>query len=150
MKTSSRGFTVVELILVMVIASIVAAAAAPRLMDREAFQARGAATEVRAALRYAQKLAKAKNREVCVALAATSVTLRLNPSLTAGAACSQVVTRPGQGGPYTVTLPASASVAPTLGFRFDGQGRPSPNVNVNLSVGGTIPVVVAREVGRVQ
>lgn len=149
-RGASRGFTMVELILAMVIAGILAAVAAPRMIDRDAFQARGGASEVRAALRYAQKLAMAKNREICVALAATSVTLSLNPTLTAGAACSQAVTRPGQGDPYVVTLPASASLAPALGFRFDGQGRPSPNVNVNLTVGGTVPVLVAREVGRVQ
>jgi MSHA pilin protein MshC len=149
-RGASRGFTVVELIMAMVIAGILTAVAAPRMMDRDAFQARSGASEVRAALRYAQKLAMAKNREVCVVLAATSVTLRVNPSLTTGAACSQAVTRPGQGDPYVVALPASASLAPTLGFRFDGQGRPSPNVDMNLTVGGTVPVLVAREVGRVQ
>lgn len=149
-RGASRGFTLVELILALLIAGVLAAVAAPRLIDREAFQVRGGAAEVRAALRYAQKLAMAKNREICVAVATTSLTLTVNPSLTAGAACSQAVTRPGQGDPYVVMLPASAGLAPALGFRFDGQGRPSPNVNVNLTVGGTVPVLVAREVGRVQ
>lgn len=149
-RGTSRGFTLVELVLAMTIAAILTAVAAPRMIDREAFQARGGAAEVRAALRYAQKLAMAKNREVCVGLAATGVTLSVNPSLTAGAACSQAVTRPGEGSPYVVTLPASASLMPTLGFRFDGRGRPSPNVTMNLTVGGTVPVVVAREVGHVQ
>lgn len=145
-----RGFTLVELVLVLLIAGVLATVAVPRLIDRSAFQTRGAAAEVRTALRYAQKLAMAKNREVCVATAANGLTLSFNPTTTAGMACSQAVIRPGEGNPYTVTLPAGIALTAGVAFRFDGQGRPSPNAAVNLTVGGSVPLTVARETGYVQ
>jgi len=116
-----------------------------------AFQSRGAASEIRTALRYAQRLAMAKNREVCVTTTATVLTLMFNPSLVPGAACSQAVISPGGGSPnYIVTLPAGITLTPGLSFRFDAQGRPSPNAAVNMIVGGIIPVTVAHETGYVQ
>ncbi len=147
-RGACRGFTLVELVLALLIAGVLAAVAVPRLVDRGAFQTRGAAAELRTALRYAQKLAMAKNREVCVGLTATTVTLTLNPTQTAGAACSQPVTRPGEGNAYTVTLPAGTALTPAIGFRYDGAGRPS--AWTTYTVGGSIPVAVTRETGYVQ
>jgi len=49
------GFTVVELVAVIVIAGIIAAIAAPRFIGRDAFDARGAYGTLISSLRYAQK-----------------------------------------------------------------------------------------------
>lgn len=149
-RGASRGFTMVELVLVMLIAGVLAAVAVPRVVDRGAFQSRGGAAEVRAALRYAQKLAMAKNREVCVTIAVNGLTLRFNPTLTPGAACSQNVVRPDGGGNYAVTLPAGINLTPATTFRFDSAGRPVPNAALALAVGGSVAVTVARETGYVQ
>lgn len=145
-----RGYTVVELVTVLTLAGILAAVAMPRMINRDAFNVRGGAAEVRAALRYAQRVAMAKNREVCVAIAPTSLALNLNPTATPGAACTTPVSRPGAGNAYVVTLPGGVGLVPALGFRFDAQGRPVPNATLNLTVGGTVPVVISRETGRVQ
>jgi MSHA pilin protein MshC len=147
-RGACRGFTLVELVMVMMIAGVLATVAAPRMIDRSAFQTRGGAAEVRTALRYAQKLAMAKNREVCVMTAGTGLTLNFNPTMTTGAACSQPVIRPGEGNPYVVTLPVALTAG--VAFRFDRQGRPSPNVAVNLTVGGSVLITVERETGYVQ
>ena len=65
---SERGFSLVELILVMVIAGILAAVAVPRLVGRNSFDTRGFADQLGATVRYAQKLAVAQRRDVFVSL----------------------------------------------------------------------------------
>jgi len=154
-----RGFTLVELVLVLMIAGILATVAIPRMVDRSAFQTHGGAAEVRTALRYAQKLAMAKNRVVCVATTPTNLTLRFtNP--VGGAACNQTVARPdgdASNPTYTVTLPNGINLAsaPVTTFRFNAQGRPTNNAGVllntatTLTVGGTAQVRVEPETGYV-
>lgn len=158
-RGACRGFTLVELVLVIIIAAVLAAVAVPRMVDRRAFQTHGAAAEIRTALRYAQKLAMAKNREVCVTTTSTALTLMFeNPSVP-GSVCNQDVVRLG-GNPaptppppavttYTVTLPNGITLAPVpLPFSFDNLGR--PNVGVNFVVGGSASVTVEPVTGYVR
>jgi MSHA pilin protein MshC len=53
------GFTLVELVTVLVILAIVAAVAAPRFADNAVFNQRGYADEIAASLRYARRIAVA-------------------------------------------------------------------------------------------
>ncbi len=70
-----HGFTLIELIMVMVIVGILAVFVAPRFFDANVFKSRGFADQVQATLRYAQKEAIAQHRNVCVAMTASAVTL---------------------------------------------------------------------------
>ena len=153
-RSASRGFTLVELVLVMIIGGVLAAIAVPRMVDRSAYQTRGGASEVRTALRYAQRLAMAKNREVCVTTTANNLMLRFTP--VPGPACSELVIGPDGDvfNTYTVTLPTGITAG--VAFRFDGQGRPitlPPNTQQTLVVGGaggTGTITVRPETGYVQ
>ena len=60
----SGGFTLVELVAVLIVLGIVAAVAAPRLFDMAAFSERGFADEIGASLRYARRIAIASSCNV--------------------------------------------------------------------------------------
>ena len=157
-----RGFTLVELVLVIIIAGVLAAVAVPRMVDRSAFQTHGVASDVRTALRYAQRLALAKGLDVCVTTTLVP-DLTLSFSLVAGGLCDQQVRRPDGAQNldgswnYVVTPPAGITLTSTVPtFRFDGQGRPitiPPNTAINFTVsaaGSTISIPVVPETGYVQ
>src|SRR5450759_481254 len=93
---NQRGFSLVELIMVMVIIGILAAVAAPRFFNANVFQSRGFADQVQASLRYAQKEAIAQHRNVCVAMTASDITLKIASVSGAGSACDKNLVLPGQ------------------------------------------------------
>jgi MSHA pilin protein MshC len=60
------GFTLIELIVVMVLIGVLGAIGASRFFDRSAYDAAAYGEQLRAMVRYAQKLAIAQNRNVFV------------------------------------------------------------------------------------
>ncbi|MBU1777435.1 MAG: prepilin-type N-terminal cleavage/methylation domain-containing protein, partial [Gammaproteobacteria bacterium] len=58
------GFTLVEMITIIVILGIISVVAMPRFADTDAFRNRATADQVAAALRYAQKVAIASHAPV--------------------------------------------------------------------------------------
>lgn len=67
-----RGFTIVELIMVIVILGIISAVAVPRFFDRKVFDERFYFEEVLSIVRYAQKLAVASGCRIQVRLDSAS------------------------------------------------------------------------------
>jgi MSHA pilin protein MshC len=67
------GFTLVEVVSVLVIFAILALVALPRFFDRQVFDARIFHGQVQSMLRHAQKIAIAQNRNVHVRLNGTSL-----------------------------------------------------------------------------
>lgn len=146
-RGTSRGFTMVELILVIVVAGILASVAAPRMLGRTGFDTRGFADQVAATVRFAQKLAVAQHTDVHVRLTASDVTLCYD------AACATLAPGPGGEKPYTVSTPngvAIASPVPTLDF--DAGGRPvnlAARLDIQVNGSGTHHVFVEQETGYV-
>ena len=126
-RVSMGGFTLIELIMVILIMGILAVYAAPRVFDNKDFYARGFHDETLAYLRYAQKTAIAQRRTVCVTFPSTSqLTLAISQNA-ASVDCSTSVTLTGPNG--TTTLSAKPGVAynapPPTSFNFNGLGQPT-------------------------
>lgn len=138
----SIGFTLIELVMVIVILSILSVVVLPKFWDNSAFQARGFADQVLATLRYAQKSAIAQHQNVCVNLAATSVTLTIN------ATCSLPFYLPDRqsnslNAPSGITLTTTAAA-----LTFDALGRASTAATITIS-GITPSITVEAETGYV-
>lgn len=133
-RPHQRGFTLIELIMVIVILGVLAVFAAPRIFNSNDFNARGFHDETLAFLRYAQKAAIAQRRTVCVAFSApspASATLTI-ASAAATNTCDTSLTGPNKscaGGPtgpsgcITAKSGVAYSVTP-MNFNFDGLGQP--------------------------
>lgn len=141
-----RGFTLLELILVMAIAGILAAVAVPRMVGNNSFDTRGFTDQLAATVRFAQKLAIAQHRDVFVALTANTATLCYD------SACAGLAPGPGGETPYTVTAPNGVTIAsPVAALRFDAGGRPNIAAPLQITVNGAgaYSVRVERETGYV-
>ncbi len=117
---NQRGFTLTELITVIVIVGILSVAVLPRFAGTDAFQQRGAADQVKSALRFAQKAAVAKHASVSV-------------TVTQGATdCATTLA----GLTLTCTVAVLDSGAVTYTFNALGQ-LTTPAAPATLTIGGT-------------
>lgn len=126
-RPPARGFTLVELIVILIIVGIIAVVAIPRLRGVAAFNTQGYTDRVMESLRYAQKQAIAKRRNVCVAFTASSVSFTYASVGGSGAACDTNLSGPAGQNPY-VEVPENKSVVTfspvPAGLTFDALGRP--------------------------
>lgn len=90
-RRRQRGFTLVELVLVMLLVTVLGALGAARLADREPFALQGAADQLLSGLRLAQATAISQRRSVHVVLSAQPARL----DLCLDAACAQPLATPG-------------------------------------------------------
>lgn len=151
-----RGFTLVELVVVIVVTGILAVAVGARLLSRSGFEARGYDDQAQALVRYAQKAAIAQRRPVRVYLNGADLSACFDDN--SDGDCSDAgeapVQDPGSGNPLAIVAPAGVVFALTpSAFSYDGLGRPAPDgqytVSVSVSGEGTRNFTVERETGYV-
>lgn len=144
-----HGFTMIELILVIVIAGILAAVVGPRFFDRQVFDERLYFEEALAAVRYGQKLAVASGCLVQVSLNGAGYRLRRAENCTAGGFTNEVQGPDGQA-PFAAVVPNGVNIVagnPPFPVVFDSLGRPSSAASAAI---GTFIISVNADTGLVQ
>lgn len=135
----------VELVTVILIVGIVAAAVMPRFFDRNTFDERGFYDQTISTLRYAQKVAIAQHRFVCVSFPANN-SLTLTQGTTS--ACGGPLVSPS-GTPYPLTgSNVTFTSYPVAGFFFDALGRSSAAQDITVGSYAT-HIIVEAETGYV-
>ncbi len=134
------GFTLIELVMVMVVVAVLAVFVAPRLVSLADFNARGFHDETASLLRFAQKSAIAQRRPVCVVFAAAGATLRIDAdrnSATGSAGCEADLTGPRGESPGSLAARGSVQYTTTPAtVVFDGLGSPGAGVVITVAGAG--------------
>jgi MSHA pilin protein MshC len=135
-----RGFTLVELVMVIVLLGVLSVYAVPRMINTGDFFARGFHDQSMAYLRYAQKTAIAQRRTVCVTLSANAISLRIAGAAGSNTCADNLMGPDGSLDPIDNTpklmardgvsmfqVGAGGASVPPLSFNFDALGQPVDN-----------------------
>jgi prepilin-type N-terminal cleavage/methylation domain-containing protein len=149
------GFTLTELVVVILIAGILGAVAVPRLLDSSDIDQAGAVSEVKAALQYARKTSIYSRRHVCVSVAGNQLSLTRDPVLPESVTtpnCSQTLDLPvSRAGcaKNAVCPPAGVSIGMAPASFIFSAGRGAASVAAIVTIAG-VPVTVDATTGIAQ
>lgn len=153
MPAPARGFTMPELIAVILIISVLAVVALPRLDAALLLRTDTTRDQVVSALRLAQHTAVSHRRLVCAQIASQSVTLQIAPAQPA-TSCSATLAGPvgaaqvvSQGTTSTLSPAGTLYFQPSGRITSDGAGVTAGQWQVAIS-GGTA-ITVTGETGHV-
>ena len=155
-----RGFTLVELVAVIIVMGILGAVGVSNFLDRDTFDSRAFGDETAALMRYAQKLAIAQNHDVFVQLSANRVAL----CYTAACATGARVRAPGgdnNGSATTIAAcndatwacaapPPGITIATAAAFYFDPLGRPFSIADISPTPNSTFATLAVGIAGGAQ
>ena len=128
----SRGFTIIEIIMVVVLIGILAVSVVPKFMDTSAISLQGGAAMVRADIRYTQELAMSTHAPKTIAFTTNDTSYT-------------VVSQ-------TVDLPSKVSISSGATFTFNSLGEPTTGggSSVEIQAGSsTKTITVESYTGRV-
>ena len=144
MLRPSRGFTMIELIVVICVMGIMATLAMTRSVDRVSLHEIGFRDQLKSMLRHARKLAITQQRGVCVLLNAGQATgVYAN-----GAVCNPAtpIAEPGNSSAFVLRAPPGVVLAGPAVVQFNSAGQPVPNANQVINVGAQV-FTISRETG---
>ena len=134
-----RGYSLIELVVVISIGGVLAAYVGPRFFDQQTFAQRGYADELAAALRGTQKAAVITGCPAQLVLAAGSYSARQQAA--SGNACNPAdVSWPtavlgADGSAISGSAPSGTAAGPAGTFQFDAQGRLAASPGSTITVG---------------
>lgn len=148
-----RGFSFIELIVVIVLMAILAAVAVPRFFGQGEFEGPAFAQELASAARYAQKLAVVSGCPVNFTVSAAGYALyqpqSTTPQCTGTLTMTLPVKHPATGDAFAASVPTGVTVGGSLGtIQFSPAGVPSAaaaftvaSLTVSITAGsGTVEV----------
>lgn len=152
----ARGFSLLELVVVLLIIGVLASVAVPRMLRDDGPVAAGYTAQLTALIRYGQQVAVAERREICVSYnAGPPARFELRRTVapaTPGAACDpgQLIVL-GDSDAYVAPVPASVAVtyAPLAGFRFNALDQASAAGNFTITGVTRYTLDVVAETGHV-
>ncbi len=146
-NNKQKGFSLVELVMLMVILGILSATALPKFFSKNSFAERAFFDDTLNAVRYAQKLAVATGCGVQVSILSNSYTLTRqgasgSTSCPSGSTYSLTVHHPSSGASdYSGAEPDVSLTSSVPSFIFDALG--SASTEATITVGSKIINVVA-------
>jgi prepilin-type N-terminal cleavage/methylation domain-containing protein len=155
-KSTSRGFTLPELIAVLMLVGILSVTAMPKLQAALSVRDNGWHDQIVASLHYAHKVAISHRRLVCASVGATDVTLSIasaNPASSCNLALPGV---DGQAQAASSDGGAAANVSPAGTLYFQPSGRVSTDgaggstAIRTITIAGQTNIVLVGETGHVE
>lgn len=116
LPSRASGFTMVELVVVMILVGVLAAIGIPRLMGDKSMEAAVFGDQVVSGLRRAQKIATGHRRTVCASVGPKAVVVRLNDCGSAGLALAGLADDD-----FATTDSVLTATTATLFFQADGR-----------------------------
>jgi len=133
----AAGFTLVELVVVLLLLGILSAYVVPRFTTRGDYDALAAQQDVKQALRYAQQLAMSRtDNAVVFTTTANSLSITID-----GVAAA----KPGSG-VYPLTMPTGISLT-AANVTFDRLGVPSASPTINITGAQALSVTIEGTTG---
>ncbi|MCK5647958.1 MAG: GspH/FimT family pseudopilin [Gammaproteobacteria bacterium] len=134
----NRGFTLLELIIVIVILGILSVVGAAKFFNQSSFESTQYHQQILSAFRYAQKIAVASQDDVTICLTSNSYTLYYS----SGACSGTILKHPSGQGNYTAS--GTSAISPAANYTYNSQGAASSTGAYSFSVGGhNISIVAA-------
>ena len=141
----STGFTLVELVVVILLLGILSAFAIPRFFNLDGYKTRAAYDEVVGAVRYAQKLAVASGCPAQVVLTASTYAIQQRKGGESGCPSGDYVDI-STAHPVSTGNFSPVALTPAKTFTFDAIGRSSTGATIKV---GNLSFSVFAETGYV-
>lgn len=141
------GFSLLELVMVLVVVGIIAAYAVPRATAPAAFTAYYQADTLVRDIRHAQQLALAWNKSLTLTTTAGGYFVACTTPAATPPCNASPVNDPSRGGTFSVTATSGVTIQNPVTINFDAWGRPTAAAAIDVTGAGQTATVNINAVG---